>query len=225
MFDSIAPDYDLMNRAMTFGIDRLWRRKAVGMLRSVRHDDILDIATGTGDLAITLARRLRPCRVTGIDLSAEMVAIGREKVAKKGLADAVTLGIADCLALPFADSTFDVITCAYGVRNFADLLAGLREMHRVLRPGGTVMILELSTPTSPVVRPLYDLYAGKIIPAVGRMVSGSRSAYSYLPASIGAVPQREAMEALLAEAGFSSPSTLSLTFGTCAIYTALKPTL
>ncbi|MDE6555798.1 MAG: bifunctional demethylmenaquinone methyltransferase/2-methoxy-6-polyprenyl-1,4-benzoquinol methylase UbiE [Duncaniella sp.] len=223
MFDSIAPDYDFMNRAMTFGIDRWWRRKAVGMLREVPHDDILDIATGTGDLAITLARRLSPRQVTGIDLSAEMVSIGRRKISKEGLADTVTLGIADCLALPFADGSFDAVTCAYGVRNFADLLAGLVEMCRVLRPGGMVMILELTTPRNSLVRPLYDIYAGRIIPAIGRKVSGSDAAYSYLPASIAAVPQGPAMEALLAEAGFTDPSTRSLTFGTCAIYTARKP--
>lgn len=223
MFDSIAPDYDLMNRAMTFGIDRLWRRKAVGMLGRVKHDDILDIATGTGDLAIALARRLKPRAVTGIDLSAGMVEIGRRKVDEAGLAGVVTLGIADCLALPFADASFDAVTCAYGVRNFSDLAAGLREMHRVLRPGGMVMILELSTPTGRLVRPLYDFYAGRFIPALGRMVSGSDAAYSYLPASIAAVPQRAAMEALMAEAGFEAAATRPLTFGTCCIYTGRKP--
>ncbi len=121
MFDSIAPAYDFMNRAMTMGIDRLWRHKAVRLLRDCQHDDILDIATGTGDLAIKLARELDPIAVTGVDLSEGMIEIGRAKVAKEGLQEVVTLGIGDCLLLPFTDASFDAVTCAYGVRNFADL--------------------------------------------------------------------------------------------------------
>lgn len=222
MFDSIAPAYDFMNRAMTFGIDRLWRRKAVGLLRKERHADILDIATGTGDLAILMAGRLKPCRVTGVDLSEGMVKIGRRKVSEQGLDEAVTLGIGDCLALPFADGSFDCVTCAYGVRNFQDLPAGYREMLRVLRPGGRVVILELSTPVSALVKPFYKLYTRGVIPTVGRMVSKDVRAYSYLPESIAAVPQREQMCSLMAEAGFSDPSYIPMTFGTCCIYTAVK---
>ncbi len=222
MFDAIAPAYDFMNRAMTFGIDRWWRRKAVGLLSLCEHDDILDIATGTGDLAIRLARKLDPVSVVGVDLSEEMVEIGRKKVRAEGLDDVVTLGLGDCMLLPFTDGSFDAVTCAYGVRNFADIEAGYREMHRVLRPGGTVVILELSTPGSPVVRPFYDLYTRHIIPAVGRIVSKDVRAYSYLPESIAAVPQGDAMCALLTSAGFTSPRAIPLTFGTCTIYTATK---
>ena len=222
MFDSIAPAYDFMNRAMTMGIDRLWRYKAVRLLRDCQHDDILDIATGTGDLAIKLARELDPIAVTGVDLSEGMIEIGRAKVAKEGLQEVVTLGIGDCLLLPFTDASFDVVTCAYGVRNFADLLAGYREMHRVLRPGGRAVILELSTPTSPMVRPLYNFYPRHVIPTVGRLVSKDVRAYSYLPESIAAVPQGDAMTAIMLEAGFSQARAIPLTMGVCTIYEAVS---
>lgn len=222
MFDAIAPAYDFMNRAMTFGIDKLWRRKAVKLLASSPHDDILDVATGTGDLAIRLARSLDPVTVVGVDLSEEMVEIGRRKVTAEGLDDTVTLGLGDCLLLPFPDSSFDAVTCAYGVRNFADIEAGYREMHRVLRPGGSVVILELSTPRSKLVTPFYNLYTRHVIPTVGRLVSKDVRAYSYLPESIAAVPQAGAMCAILEAAGFTSPRAIPLTFGTCTIYTAKK---
>lgn len=222
MFDSIAPAYDFMNRAMTMGIDRLWRHKAVRLLRDCQHDDILDIATGTGDLAIKLARELDPIAVTGVDLSEGMIEIGRAKVAKEGLQEVVTLGIGDCLLLPFTDASFDAVTCAYGVRNFADLLAGYSEMHRVLRPGGRAVILELSTPTSPMVRPLYNFYTRHVIPTVGRLVSKDVRAYSYLPESIAAVPQGDAMTAIMLEAGFSQARAIPLTMGVCTIYEAVS---
>ena len=222
MFDSIAPAYDFMNRAMTMGIDRLWRHKAVRLLRDCQHDDILDIATGTGDLAIKLARELDPIAVTGVDRSEGMIEIGRAKVAKEGLQEVVTLGIGDCLLLPFTDASFDAVTCAYGVRNFADLLAGYREMHRVLRPGGRAVILELSTPTSPMVRPLYNFYTRHVIPTVGRLVSKDVRAYSYLPESIAAVPQGDAMTAIMLEAGFSQARAIPLTMGVCTIYEAVS---
>ena len=222
MFDSIAPAYGFMSRAMTMGIERLWRYKAVRLLRDCQHDDILDIATGTGDLAIKLARELDPIAVTGVDLSEGMIEIGRAKVAKEGLQEVVTLGIGDCLLLPFTDASFDVVTCAYGVRNFADLLAGYREMHRVLRPGGRAVILELSTPTSPMVRPLYNFYTRHVIPTVGRLVSKDVRAYSYLPESIAAVPQGDAMTAIMLEAGFSQARAIPLTMGVCTIYEAVS---
>lgn len=222
MFDNIAPAYDFMNRAMTMGIDKLWRSKAVRLLRQSPHDDILDIATGTGDLAIKLARDLDPIAVTGVDLSEGMVDIGRAKVEKAGLADVVTLGIGDCMYLPFTDSSFDVVTCAYGVRNFSDIGAGYREMARVLRPGGRAVILELSTPTSKLVKPFYDLYTRHVIPSVGRLVSKDVRAYSYLPESISAVPQGKDMTDLMIEAGFSEARFMPLTFGVCTIYEGVR---
>jgi len=222
MFDSIAPAYDLMNRAMTLGIDRLWRAQAVGMLRRADPRRILDVATGTGDLAICLARKLPDARITGVDLSSSMIAVGRQKILKAGLADRVTLHEADCLSLPFPDASFDCITVAYGVRNFANLLEGYREMHRVLRPGGTLCVIELSTPVNPLVKPLYNLYTRTLIPALGRLVSKDARAYSYLPESIAAVAQRNDMCELMRRAGFSSTAYRSLTLGVCCIYTATR---
>ncbi len=223
MFDSIAPAYDFMNRAMTLGIDRLWRRKAVGSITAGEPATVLDIATGTGDLAILLAEKLPKARITGIDLSEGMVEIGRRKVAARGLADRVTLRTGDCLALPFADDSFDCICCAYGVRNFQDLLAGYREMHRVVRPGGQLMVLELSVPSSALVRPFYRLYTRRVIPMVGRLISKDVRAYSYLPESIAAVPARGQMTAIMEEAGFTDARCHQLTLGVCCIYTATKP--
>lgn len=222
MFDSIAPAYDFMNRAMTLGIDRLWRKKAVRMVAARSPRLILDVATGTGDLALELARSIPNSVITGVDLSEGMIRVGREKVEKAALTDRITLQAADCLSLPFADATFDALTVAYGVRNFADIPAGLCEMHRVLKPGGMVCIVELSTPANALVKPFYKLYTRGIIPLVGRMVSKDTRAYSYLPESIAAVPQRGAMCNLMTAAGFRDAAFRSLTFGVCTIYTAIR---
>lgn len=222
MFDSIAPAYDFMNRAMTFGIDKLWRRRAVGMLRRAAHDRILDVATGTGDLALLLAKKLNPSLITGIDLSERMLEIARQKAEKAGLPVEIIFQKADCLNMPMPDGSFDCVTVAYGVRNFEHLNDGYREMLRVLRPGGTLCVIELSTPTSPIVRPLYNFYTRHIIPFVGRLVSKDVRAYSYLPESIAAAPQRNEMTALMHDAGFSDTTFRSLTFGTCTIYLAKK---
>lgn len=222
MFDSIAPAYDFMNRAMTFGIDKLWRRRAVKMIAEHAPKRILDIATGTGDLAIRLAKSLKPESVVGVDLSEQMLAIGQEKVKKEGLAGIVSLSPADCMHLPFENEIFDCVTVAYGVRNFEHLQQGYEEMHRVLRSGGVLCVIELSTPTSPLVKPFYKAYTKWIIPAVGRLVSKDVRAYSYLPESIAAVPQGENMLALMKNAGFSQCSFIPLTFGTCTIYVAVK---
>ena len=220
MFDSIAPAYDFMNRAMTMGIDRLWRRKAVGMLQKDFPARVLDIATGTGDLAILLARKLPQARVTGVDLSSGMIKVGNEKIARAGLTERVELQVADCLSLPFGDAEYDCITVAYGVRNFANLAAGYREMRRVLKRGGKLCVIELSTPVNKLIKPLYNLYTRHVIPLIGRLVSKDTRAYSYLPESIAAVPQREAMCELMRQSGFDKAEYRSLTFGVCTIYIA-----
>lgn len=222
MFDNIAPAYDLMNRAMTMGVDKIWRRKAIGMLAEYSPKKILDVATGTADLALELDRRLKPESITGIDLSEEMLAIGRKKVEKTGASDRITLEKADCLALPMADGTFNCVTVAYGVRNFADLLAGYKEMARVLKPGGRICVIELSTPRGKLTSPLYKAYTRWLIPTVGRLISHDSRAYSYLPESIAAVPQGKDMTALMERAGFADCRFRPLTFGACTIYTGRK---
>lgn len=223
MFDSIAPAYDFMNRAMTFGIDHLWRDKAVKMIKNHHPQSILDVATGTGDLAIKLAHRLTPNKITGIDLSEGMIDVGRKKVAEAHLNDIITFTQGDCLNLPFNDNTFDCVTVAYGVRNFEHLDKGYREMQRVLRPGGMICVIELSTPTSKLIKPLYKFYTRCIIPFIGRLVSKDVRAYSYLPESIAAVPQGNNMLQLMKDAQFINCQFKPLTFGTCTIYTAIKP--
>lgn len=222
MFDSIAPAYDFMNRAMTFGIDKCWRAKAVKMIKAYAPKSILDVATGTGDLAIKLARDLCPQHITGIDLSEGMISIGRKKVADAKLNDSIDFVVGDCLNLPFQDNTFDCITVAYGVRNFEHLYKGYCEMHRVLKPNGVLCVIELSTPTSPIIKPLYRFYTRYIIPFVGRLISKDVRAYSYLPESIAAVPQGDEMLHLMREAGFNNCHFHRLTFGTCTIYMAIK---
>lgn len=222
MFDNIAPAYDFMNRAMTMGIDRRWRRLAVSLAAKSSPRRILDVATGTGDLAITLAKSIPESEVTGIDLSEGMIRVGEKKIKSAGLSDRVRLRAADCLALPFEDNSFDVITAAFGVRNFEHLDRGYAEMLRVLRPGGQLIVLELSTPTSALIKPLYQIYTRGVIPIVGRIVSHDSSAYSYLPASIAAVPQGSRMTDMMLRAGFGAATFRPLTFGVCTLYAARK---
>lgn len=223
MFDAIAPAYDFMNRCMTLGMDRSWRRKAVRLLGPAsEYPRVLDVATGTGDIALELVRTNGTPAVTGIDLSEGMLEVGRRKVAEAALPADITLRTGDCLDLDLPDASFDGVICAYGVRNFADIPRGLRSMWRVLRPGGRVVILELSTPASPLVKPFYDLYTRAVIPTLGRLVSKDVRAYSYLPESIAAVPQRTEMTRLMEQAGFADARYTSLCLGACTIYTAEK---
>lgn len=225
MFDTIAPAYDFMNRAMTLGIDRLWRQVAVRHL--VRHladkptPRLLDVATGTGDFAIKLQRSIAAAHVTGIDLSQGMLQVARNKAHSRRL-DRLHFEQADCLALPFADETFDAVTVAFGVRNFEHLNQGYNQMWRVLRPGGMLCVLELSTPRQRVVRWCYDLYTLHVIPWVGSIISGDREAYRYLPLSIAAVPQGQAMLDIMRRAGFGQCTVRRLTLGTCSVYVGIK---
>lgn len=227
MFDNIAPTYDFMNRAMTMGIDKHWRRRLIKELTkrldAQKPCKILDVATGTGDLAILIAKKIPHAQVTGIDLSEKMVDIGREKVTVEKLYDRITLGIGDCLALPFADNSFDAITVAFGVRNFERLNDGYAEMLRVLKPEGTMAVLELTIPTNILALPLYKVYTGQIIPRAGKMVSHDNAAYSYLPQSIEAMPQGPEMDNIIRDIGFANVSHIPLTFGSCTIYLGSKP--
>ena len=222
MFDNIAPNYDFMNRAMTFGLDRGWRKKAIGEIARTEARHILDIACGTGDMAILMAQTIPTAEVVGIDLSPEMLKEGRKKVISHGLAGRITLVEGDSLSMPFDDASFDAVTVAFGVRNFENLEKGYAEMLRVLRPGGKLIVLELATPQGFLTGLGYKFYTRCLIPAVGKIVSGDSRAYSYLPESIAAVPQRDKMLELMREAGFDETSFRELTFGTCLIYIAEK---
>lgn len=222
MFDAIAPAYDFMNRAMTLGIDIWWRKLAVKRLKRIRPAAILDVATGTGDFAIQLNKSLHPQHITGIDLSQGMLDEARRKVKDKGLEEKITFVKGDCMALPMADGTFDAVTVAFGVRNFEHLQQGYKEMARVLKPGGMLCVLELSTPGNRLIRWFYDLYALHIIPAIGAMKSGDKTAYRYLPESIAAVPQGDDMLQLMRNAGLRDATFKCLTLGVCTIYTAVK---
>lgn len=222
MFDNIAPHYDLLNHLMSFGIDRRWRRRTIDALKAFPHADVLDVATGTGDFAMLACRRLPDCRVTAVDLSEKMMEIGRHKAQQAGLAGRIRFSREDCMDLGFDDASFDAVTVAYGVRNFQNLDRGLAEMHRVLRPGGHAVILELCTPRSFPMRQLFRIYARGIMPAVGRFVSKDRKAYTYLPATMEAFPQGEVMQHILAKAGFSEVTFKRFTFGLSTMYIAKK---
>jgi demethylmenaquinone methyltransferase/2-methoxy-6-polyprenyl-1,4-benzoquinol methylase len=221
MFDSIAPKYDLLNRVLSGGIDKGWRRKAINQLVPEKPATILDIATGTADLAIA-AMRLKPTQITGIDISNKMLDIGREKIKELGLSDSIKLQTGDAEKLPFADHTFDAITVAFGVRNFEHLEIGLREMNRVLKPGGMVVVLEFSQPTTSPMKQLYGFYSKHILPAVGQLVSKERSAYTYLPESVAAFPYGQQFLNVLTATGYTDTKCISLTFGIACIYTAKK---
>ena len=222
MFDAIAPAYDFMNRAMTLGIDIWWRQLAVKRLRRLSPTRILDVATGTGDFAIQLYKSLHPQHITGIDLSQGMLDEARRKVKEKQLENAISFEQGDCMALEMEDASFDAVTVAFGVRNFEHLQQGYSEMARVLRPGGILCVLELSTPTNPIIRWFYDLYTLHIIPWIGSKKSGEKSAYRYLPESIAAVPQGDDMLQLMRNAGLHDTTCKRLTLGVCTIYSAKK---
>lgn len=225
MFDNIAPAYDLMNRLMTLGTDRSWRRKVVKMATPRDGSEpleLLDVATGTADLAISLAKAAPHALVTGVDLSEGMLAIGRKKIEEIGMSRRISLKQADCLNLPFPSGTFSSVTVAFGVRNFEHIDRGYREMARVLKPGGRLIVLELSVPTNPVVKPFYNFYTRRVIPFAGRMISKDSSAYTYLPKSIAAMPQGEKMLKRMTEAGLSGATLRRLTFGVATIYSAMK---
>ena len=222
MFDSIAPAYDVMNRMMTLGIDRTWRRKAVDMVGEYKPRRILDVATGTGDLAFLIDERLHPESLTGIDLSEGMLAVAREKARQRDVDNRVTFAVEDCLALSMPNNSFDAITVAYGVRNFENLQQGFAEMYRVLSPGGVLCVIELSTPEHFPMRQLYKLYTYTIIPLVGRIVSRDKQAYTYLPRSVAAVAQGEEMLDIFRAVGFKNCRLRRLTFGACTIYMGEK---
>lgn len=224
MFDSIAPAYDFMNSAMTFGLHRLWRNKALNLLKKIPNPEILDVATGTGDVAFKMLEILNPKSITGIDLSNGMLEIARKKLSslEAQTRQIINFKIGNCLNMEFNDNSFDIVTVAYGVRNFENLLQGYKEMLRVIKPGGTLCVIELAVPQNPLLKCLYNLYSRNLIPFIGKLISGDSRAYSYLPESIAACPQRHKMTLLMQEAGFKNAKFKTLTFGTVCIYTATK---
>ena len=218
MFDNIAPKYDLLNHTLSMSIDRVWRRRVVGEVRRAKPGRILDVATGTGDLAIAMARRIRDVQVLGVDLSEQMLAVARRKIEARGLDGRIVLDRGDAERLAVADASVDVATVAFGVRNFGDLGAGLREMARTIKPGGKVVILEFSRPRNRVFRALYEFYSYKILPRIGGLVSRDKRAYEYLPASVGEFPAPEEFMAMMARAGFRNCRARSQSFGIAQIY-------
>lgn len=222
MFDAIAPAYDFMNRAMSFGMDRLWLRALLGTVRPASPADIIDLATGTGDVAFALAEAVPGAVVTGLDISEGMLEKARQRASRSPEGARLKFACADGLATGLPDACTDAVTVAYGVRNFADIAAGYREMYRLLRPGGRLAVLELSKPVNPIVKPFYAIYTRYLIPAAGRLVSGDVRAYSYLPESIAAAPAGPDMARLITDAGFSDVAFRRLSFGVCTLYTATK---
>lgn len=220
-FDEIAHRYDLLNRLLSFRIDQLWRKKLVRKLPKGEAYHVLDVATGTADLALMAARR-KGCRVTGCDVAEKMMDIGRKKAARKKLDEKVTLVSGAAENLPFDPNTFDAAMVAFGVRNFNDLEKGLTEMNRVLKPGGKILVLEFSIPQNRIFKTFYLFYFLKVLPFLGGFISGNRKAYAYLPESVLKFPQGEEFLGLLQKAGFTDTHYKNLTLGIATLYQGIK---
>lgn len=221
MFDGIAPHYDLLNHLLSFGISESWRPKAIALLQDKKVKEVLDVATGTADMAINVHNMLK-CKVIGCDISSKMIEIGQKKVKEAGLDSDIQLTVADSENLPFSSNRFDAISVSFGVRNFAHLEKGLSQMARVLKPGGRLLVLEFSTPSNPIFRAIYNFYFKYILPIVGGAISKDRAAYQYLCRSAMSFPSGKAFEAKLEEAGLQPVKTLPLTFGIATAYLAAK---
>jgi demethylmenaquinone methyltransferase/2-methoxy-6-polyprenyl-1,4-benzoquinol methylase len=223
MFDAIAVRYDFMNRALSLGIDRSWRKKAILLFKNDKPQHLLDVATGTGDMALLAAKLVQPQKITGIDLSENMLQIGRGKVAAAKSGTHIALLQGDSEAINFGNDTFDGVMVAFGVRNFENLKQGLIEMRRVLKPGARLVVLEFSKPKWPLAKAFYNLYMGTVAPQVAGWFRQNKKAYQYLNASARAFPDREAFVRILTDAGYTDTSFQALTLGICCIYTGRKP--
>lgn len=221
MFDNISSRYDFLNHLLSLGIDKGWRKKAISLIRPINPKQLLDVATGTGDFAIA-ALTLEPNKITGVDISAGMLEVGRKKIADRNLNDRIELLIGDSENLPFADSAFDAVTVAFGVRNFENLEKGLQEIYRVLRPGGMLVVLEFSRPRKFPFKQVYNFYFKFVLPKIGRLVSSDKSAYTYLPESVEAFPDGDNFLHVLKNVGFNNTQCRVLTFGVSSIYTGSK---
>ena len=222
MFDNIAPAYDKLNHILSFSIDKIWRRKAINWLKQYQPQTIMDVATGTGDFAMLAFKKIKPDYLIGIDISEGMMNVGRAKVKKAGFDSSISFEKEDCLNLSYNQNQFDAITVAFGVRNFESLEKGLEEMYRVLKPGGHMVILELTTPDKAPMKQLFRFYSQSIIPLFGQVMTSDRKAYHYLPNTINAFPQGEVMQSILQGIGFNEVKFERLTFGICTMYTATK---
>ena len=221
MFNAIARRYDLLNHLLSGGVDVYWRRRALDCALETSPQRVLDLATGTGDFALASAR-LGPQQVVGVDMAVEMLRLGAAKVAAKRPPMPLELLVGDAEQLPFQDNTFDLVTGAFGVRNFGHIPSGLAEAHRVLKPGGQLLVLDFCEPTAPLFRQLYLFYFHKVLPLIGGLISGQRRAYAYLPRSVGTFPQGQAFVELLVAAGFSQTRYTPMTLGIAAVYQGVK---
>jgi len=221
MFDNISGSYDFLNHFFSAGIDKGWRKKAIAILREDHPQEILDVATGTGDFAFA-AMKLQPKKIIGIDISEGMLEIGRKKIRKRGMEDRMEFLYGDSEDLPFEDDHFDAVTVSFGVRNFQNLIEGLREIQRVLKPGGKAIILEFSKPKNFPLKQIYFVYFRYIMPFLGKLISKDRSAYTYLPDSVLAFPEGKDFENIMKEAGFTKATQKKLTGGIASIYTGWK---
>jgi len=221
MFNDIAPKYDFLNHFLSAGIDKRWRKKTIGLLKPFHPKLILDIATGTGDLAIE-ALSLKPEHITGVDISEEMLKVAEQKLEKKKLNDVISLQQAASENLPFADSSFDAVIVAFGVRNFKDLEKGLKEIFRVLKQDGVAAILEFSMPSAFPMKQLYRFYFRRVLPLIGKIVSKNNSAYTYLPVTVISFPQGKEFTGILGKVGFGKTKAIRLSGGICSIYIAEK---
>jgi len=222
MFNSIAPRYDLLNRLLSLGIDRKWRRYAVKQIRFTAGGKVLDVATGTADVALEIATTTPDSvTITGVDFSPQMIELGKEKVKQSRFSERISLHVAPCESIPFEENSFDSATIAFGIRNVVDRTCGLKEILRVLKPNGRIVILEFSNPQSKIFKTLYNFYFLKILPVVGGLISNF-SAYKYLPDSVLEFPSREEFKKIMSEAGFRSVTHKDLTFGIATVYTGEK---
>ena len=221
MFNNIAQNYDFLNHFLSMGIDILWRKKVIRMLKKYNPKTVLDVATGTGDFAIE-ALKLNPKYIVGLDISAEMVKVGRKKVEKKGLSEIIELVIGDSENLPFENNTFEAMTSGFGVRNFENLEIGLSEMNRVLKPGGHVAILEFSKPKRFPIKQFYNTYFKYILPTIGKLISKDPRAYTYLPESVNAFPHGQDFIDIMEKCGYKNTKVIPVTFGIASIYFATK---
>lgn len=222
MFNSIAFRYDFLNRFLTAGVDIRWRKKAIRQLKEIQPNRVLDVATGTGDVAIMAHRMLRPKKIIGIDISEGMLSLGKEKIQKLGLTEAIQLQTGDSETIHFPDHHFDAVTVAFGVRNFAHLDKGMAEMYRVLRPGGKLVVLEFSRPSQPLFRKICDFYTHVITPGAGKLFANNKEAYQYLNNSVQAFPEGQNFLNIMHEAGFTQTYLKKLSFGICTIYCGSK---